>query len=57
MLLHLQHIQEEPSIYLLENVPPLGDSCPQVLVGWQQVHVWLGKPMLMDTTSKGFHAH
>jgi hypothetical protein len=47
MLLHLQHIQEQPFIYLLENVPSLNDSRPQVLVAWQQVHVWLGKPILM----------
>ncbi len=50
MLLHLQHSQEQPFIYLLENVPPLNDSCPEVLVAWQEVHVWLGKPISMHVT-------
>jgi len=33
------------------------NSHPQVLVGWQQVHVWLGKLILVDVTSMGFHVH
>ncbi len=33
------------------------NSHPQVLVAWQQVHVWLGKLILVDVTSMGFHVH
>jgi hypothetical protein len=31
--------------YLLENVPPLGDSLVVVLTTWQQIMDWIGKPM------------
>ncbi len=48
MVLHLQTIQEQPFIYLLENVHPLGDSRLQVLMAWDQVHGWLGQPILVD---------
>lgn len=33
------------------------NSHPQVLVAWQQVHVWLGKLILVGVTSMGFHVH
>jgi hypothetical protein len=55
VLLHLQHTQEQPFIYLLENVPSLNDSRPQVLVAWQQVHVWLGKPILVHVALRRKH--
>jgi hypothetical protein len=32
---HLQQSHMHPCVYLLENVPPLGDFRPTILVGWQ----------------------
>ncbi len=57
MGLHLQTIQEQPFIYLLENVHPLADSQLQVLMAWDQVHGWLGKPILVDVALMQSHAH
>jgi hypothetical protein len=42
---HLQQSHMHPCAYLLENVPPLGDSRPIVLVGWQEIKAWISKPM------------
>jgi hypothetical protein len=57
MLLHIFGTQDQPFIYLLGNVPPLSDSQLQILMVWHQVHVWLGKPILVDTTLVGSQAH
>jgi hypothetical protein len=32
-----------PCAYLLENVPPLGDSRPIVLASWQHIRAWIDK--------------
>jgi hypothetical protein len=33
---------------ILENVPPLGDSRPIVLAGWQQIQTWIKEQMQVD---------
>jgi hypothetical protein len=40
-----------PCAYLLENVPPLGDSWPIVLAGWQHTKAWIGKLVYMNVAS------
>jgi hypothetical protein len=42
-----------PCAYLLENVPPLEDYKPTILVGWQQIRVWINKPMQVDVALVG----
>jgi site-specific DNA-cytosine methylase len=42
---HLQQSDMHPCAYLLENVPPLGDSRPTILARWQQIRAWIDEPM------------
>jgi len=42
-----------PCAYLLENVPPLGDFKPTILVGWQHVRAWISELMQVDVVSVG----
>jgi hypothetical protein len=46
-----------PCVYLLENVPPLKDSQPIIVVGWQKIKAWIGEPIQVDATSIGSRAH
>ncbi len=54
---HLQQTHMHPCVYLLENVPPLGDSKPIVLVRWQQIKTWIGKLVQVDVASVGPQTH
>jgi hypothetical protein len=46
-----------PYAYLLENVPPLGDSKPIILVGWQHIRAWISELMQVDLVLVGSRAH
>jgi hypothetical protein len=46
-----------PCAYLLENVPPLGDSKLIVLARWQQIRAWIGKPVQADVILVGSWSH
>jgi hypothetical protein len=46
-----------PCAYLLENVPPLGDSRPIVLAKWQQIKAWIGKSVQVNVASVGSRIH
>ncbi len=48
MLQYLQTTQMHPCAYMLENVPPLGDSQLAMLVTWHQIWAWIGELMQMD---------
>jgi hypothetical protein len=45
-----------PHVYLLDNVSPLGDFWPTMLIIWQQIHVCIGKPMEVDIATISSHA-
>jgi hypothetical protein len=42
--------------YILKDVPPLGDSQLVVLVGWQQIQVWIEEQVQVDATLVGSHS-
>jgi len=43
-----------PCAYLLENVPPLGDYRPLIILAkWQQVKAWIKELVQMDVVSIG----
>ncbi len=42
-----------PCAYLLENIPPLGDSKSIILARWQHIKVWIGEPMQVDAFNLG----
>jgi hypothetical protein len=48
VLQYLQTTQMHPCAYMLENVPPLGDSQLAMLVTWHQIWAWIGELMQMD---------
>jgi hypothetical protein len=45
MLQYLQTTQLHSCAYVLENVPPLGDSRLAILETWQHIRAWIGEPM------------
>jgi len=42
---------------VVENVPPLGDSWPIVLVAWQQIRALIRKPTKVDVVVVSSRAH
>jgi hypothetical protein len=57
VLQYLQTSQLHSCAYVLENVPPLWDSWPLVLVAWQQIKAWIGDLVQVDAIVVGSHAH
>jgi hypothetical protein len=53
----VQHSQQTPCGYLLDNVPPLVDFKPTILAGWQQIKAWIGELVQMDVVSIGSQTH
>jgi hypothetical protein len=45
---HLHKSHMHPCAHLLENAPPLEDYKTNVLVGRQQIKVWIGEPVQVD---------
>jgi hypothetical protein len=43
--------------YVLENVPPLGDSRPFELAAWQQIRAWIREPVQVDVVVVNSCAH
>jgi site-specific DNA-cytosine methylase len=54
---HLHQSHMHPCAYLLENIPPLEDYKSTILVGWQQIRVWIGEPVQVIVASIGSQAH
>jgi hypothetical protein len=41
----------------LENVPPLIDFQPTILVGWQKIKAWIGTLVHVDVVAVGSCVH
>jgi hypothetical protein len=57
MLQYLQTFQLHSCAYVLENVPPLGDSQPIILVARQQIKAWIEEQVQVDAVAVGSRAH
>ncbi len=57
MLRHLQTHQARALMYILENIPLLGDIRSHVMVNVHEIQSWIGPTVLLDATRVGSHAH
>ncbi len=57
MLRHLQTHQARVSVYILENVPLLGDIRSHVMASVHKIRSWIGLVVLLDVVKVGSRAH
>jgi len=57
VLCHLQTHQVHAPMYILENVPLLGDTRFHVMVSVHEIQSWIGPVVLFDATRVGSCAH
>jgi hypothetical protein len=57
VLRHLQTHQVHAPVYILENVPLLGDIRSHVMASVHEIRSWIGPMVLLDATRVGSHAH
>jgi site-specific DNA-cytosine methylase len=57
MLCHLQTHQVRALVYILENVPLLGDIRSHVMASVHEIRSWIGPAILLDATKVGSRAH
>jgi hypothetical protein len=57
VLRHLQTHQARAPVYILENVPLLGDTRSHVMASVHEIRSWIGPVVLLDATRFGSRAH
>jgi len=57
VLCHLQTHQARAFVYILENVPLLGDTRSHVMANVHNIQSWIGPAVLLDATKVGSRAH
>ncbi len=57
IVVYIIHSMISIHLSFVQNVLTLSDSQLHILVAWQQVHVWLGKLILVDVASMGSQAY
>jgi hypothetical protein len=57
VLCHLQTHQAHVLVYILENVPLLGDTRSHVMANVHQIWSWIGPMVLLDAVRVGSCAH
>ncbi len=57
VLRHLQTHQVRALVYILENVPLLGDTRFHVMANVHKIRSWIGPMVLLDATRVGSRAH
>jgi hypothetical protein len=57
VLRHLQTHQARAPVYILENVPLLGDTKSHVMASVHEIWSWIRPAILLDATRVGSHVH
>jgi hypothetical protein len=57
MLRHLQTHQVRGPVYILDNVPLLGDIMSHVMVTVHEIWSWIGPAILLDAARVGSRVH
>jgi hypothetical protein len=57
MLHHLQTHQVRAPMYILENVPLLGDIRSHVMANVHEIRSWIGLAVFLDATRVGSRVH
>jgi hypothetical protein len=57
VLHHLQTHQAHAPMYILENVPLLGDTRFHVMASVHKIRSWIGLAVLLDAMTLGSNAH
>jgi hypothetical protein len=57
LLRHFQTHQACAPVYILKNVPLLGDSRSHVMANVHEIRSWIGPVVLLDATRVGSRAH
>ncbi len=52
-----RHIRHMSPVYILENVPLLGDTRSHVMANVHEIRSWIGPAVLLDATRVGLRAH
>jgi hypothetical protein len=57
VLRHLQTHQARVLVYILDNVPLLGDTRSYMMANVHEIQSWIGPTILLDAARVGSRAH